>query len=415
MSNSLAIAAVTATLRRLLAAGLDAYIPNGDRVTVKTLDKARDDKTDNQVNVYLYNTVSNPGFTNMDMPGKVKSGETAIPPLALNLFYLITAYGENDDERISHCLLGKAMSVLHDHPVLGREEIKDALADNDLHQQVERVRITPQPLTLDEVSKLWTAFQTQYRISAAYQVSVVLIDSTQPAKTPLPVLTRGKDDAGISAEPDLIPPFPTIESVAPPKSQLSVRPGEDVTVRGHHLEGDEVSIRLVNPRLKDPANPSSEDFRIIGPVPDATAARIKFAFPDQSEQWPAGFYRISALIKRASDQDRTSNEKGLSVAPSMQSITPNPANRDPDGHVTLTVTCKPHLLPDQAASLLLGDREIRASAHPAKTNTVTFVVKDAPIGEHFVRLRVDGVDSILIDREATPPRFDDTQKVTISP
>ena len=48
------------------------------------------------------------------------------------------------------------------------------------HEQIERVRITPQPLSVDELSKLWTAFQTHFRISAAYQVSVVLIESTRP-------------------------------------------------------------------------------------------------------------------------------------------------------------------------------------------------------------------------------------------
>jgi hypothetical protein len=47
-----------------------------------------------------------------------------------------------------------------------------------LHEQVERVRITLQPLTLEEVAKLWNVFQTPYRISVAYEVSVVLIEST---------------------------------------------------------------------------------------------------------------------------------------------------------------------------------------------------------------------------------------------
>ena len=44
------------------------------------------------------------------------------------------------------------------------------LRDSDLQDQVERVRITAQPLSLEEMSKLWMTFQTQYRISAAYEV-----------------------------------------------------------------------------------------------------------------------------------------------------------------------------------------------------------------------------------------------------
>ncbi len=65
------------------------------------------------------------------------------------------------------------MSAFHDHQVLGDEEIRSALPGNDLHEQIERVRITPQPLTLEELSKLWMIFQSQYRISAAYRLDVV--------------------------------------------------------------------------------------------------------------------------------------------------------------------------------------------------------------------------------------------------
>jgi hypothetical protein len=35
-------------------------------------------------------------------------------------------------------------------------------------------------------------------------------------------------------------------------------------------------------------------------------------------------------------------------------------------------------------------------------------------GLYFVRLRVDGVDSILVNRALTPPEFDTTQEVTVT-
>jgi hypothetical protein len=41
------------------------------------------------------------------------------------------------------------------------------------------VRVTLQPLSLEEMSRLWSTFQTQYRLSVAYEVSVVLIDSAR--------------------------------------------------------------------------------------------------------------------------------------------------------------------------------------------------------------------------------------------
>ena len=89
------------------------------------------------------------------------------------------------------------MLLLHDHPVLGSAEIKAALADNDLWQQVERIRIVPQPLTIDEMSKLWTTFQTQYRISVAYEVGVILVDSGRAASTPTADLYTTRMEKGV--------------------------------------------------------------------------------------------------------------------------------------------------------------------------------------------------------------------------
>ena len=128
------------------------------------------------------------------MPRQVRPGETGAPPLALNLHYLVTAYGrgESDNDAVSHRVLGGAMSVMHDHPLLSRSELSAALAGNDLGEQFERLKITQLPMPLDEMSKLWMVFQTQYRISAAYQVTVVLIDSRAPVKAPLPVLPAGR-------------------------------------------------------------------------------------------------------------------------------------------------------------------------------------------------------------------------------
>jgi hypothetical protein len=36
------------------------------------------------------------------------------------------------------------------------------------------------------------------------------------------------------------------------------------------------------------------------------------------------------------------------------------------------------------------------------------------VGEHWVRIRVDGADTLLVRRDVTPPEFDPTQKVTIA-
>lgn len=406
MSNSLAIAAVTATLRNLLTQGVTADVP-GATITTQPLDRARGSNGNgNQINLFLYQTVSNAAWSNMDMPRQVKPGETGHPPLALNLYYLLTAYGQNDDDAFGHRLLGRAMNILHDHPVLGAPEIQAALANNDLHEQVERVRITPQPLSLDELSKLWAAFQTQYRISVAYQVAVVLIESTRPAKAPLPVLTRGPGDEGVAAQADLIPPFPTLEAIESQTNQPSARLGDTLTLSGHHLDGDNVAVQFTMPRLVTPL--------VVPSLPNGTASQIAVQLSNQPANWPAGVYTLVAIISRAGEPDRTTNELPLSLAPSITAIAPNPAARDGNGDVTLTITCSPQVRPEQRAALLLGDREVLAQPHPTQTDNLTFEISAAPVGEHFVRLRVDGVDSLLVDHSVTPPVFDPNQRVTIT-
>jgi Pvc16 N-terminal domain len=402
MSNSLAIAAVTATLTHLLNDGIVLDSP-GTTVTAKPPEKARNTRN-NQLNLFLYQTMPNAAWRNMDMVPQVKPGETGQPPLALNLFYLITAYGEDEDDIKSHRLLGKAMSILHDHPLLDATEIRDALSDNDLYQQVERVRITPQPMSLEEMSKLWMMFQTQYRISAAYQVAVVLIESTLTVKTPLPVLTRGADDSGVSSQADLIPPFPTLEGIVLLNQQPSARLGEELTIKGHHLNGDDVVIKLTNPRL-----PTAIELTAL---PGRTANQIKVQLPNNPTQLPAGFYGVVTVIKQTNQPDRTTNELLFSLAPSLN-FSPNPATRNASGNVTLTVNSSPLVRLDQRVSLLVGDREISPQVRTNQSDPLIFEVNNIAVGEYFLRLRVDGVDSLLINRGVKPPVFDTTQRVII--
>jgi hypothetical protein len=72
----------------------------------------------------------------------------------------------------------------------------------------------------------------------------------------------------------------------------------------------------------------------------------------------------------------------------------------------------------QRASILLGDREVlrpeQTDADPATTNTLVFFIEKAPVGKRFIRLRIDGIDSQLVDRTVTPPEFNSAMEVTIS-
>jgi len=410
MSSPLAIAAVTATLRNLLTQGITADSDLADAtVTMQPLDRARAaGNTANQVNIFLYHVLPNGAWRNLDFPGRVKPGETGQPPLGLNLYYLITAFGRDNDtvRPFGHQLMGRAMSILNDHPLLGADEIKAALPNSDLWTQVERVRFTLQPFSLDEVAKLWTGFQTQYRLSVAYEAAVVLIESTRAVATPLPVLMRGPGDSGVSVQANLLPPFPTLEQMTIPNQQPTALLGDILTFTGHDLNGDQVTFNFSNPRLAAPI--------AVPALASGTATQVTVQIPSDPVNWPAGVYTVAAVVSAKGQPDRTSNEMPLALSPQITSNLPMRPKRTKSGSVNLNITCSPEVRPEQRVALLLGDQEVPAADHPAQTKQLSFVVLAAVPGAYWIRLRVDGVDSQLVNRTVTPPAFDPKQKVVIS-
>jgi hypothetical protein len=104
-------------------------------------------------------------------------------------------------KRDSEILLGAAMQLLHQTPVLTSETIrtaldnfspkkskvqsqpvKVALSASQLADQLQQIKITPQFLSFEDMSKLWSALQARYRPSVCYQVSAVVIGQQEIVK-----------------------------------------------------------------------------------------------------------------------------------------------------------------------------------------------------------------------------------------
>ncbi len=198
MSTAQAIAAVTATLRDVLSNGLvEQKIAAGlGNVTVSALPPDRVDSQGggevNRLNLFLYRVEPNTATRNVGPPGRGAAGRrVANPPLALDLHYLLIAYGS--EELHGEMLLGHGMKLLHETPVLTRDALRRSLAPSaavasepsmsgrkllfnaELAEQMEPVRIMPAPLNVDELTQLWAALQCRFRTAAAYVASVVLI------------------------------------------------------------------------------------------------------------------------------------------------------------------------------------------------------------------------------------------------
>ena len=354
MSTALAIAGVTEVLRDLLNNGIvDNNVAGlvGQTVTVTTLPPDRVPAADGteatQLNLFLRQVTPNLGWRNEGLPSRDGSGRARLsnPPLALDLHYLISAYGAADLH--AEILLGYAMQLLHENPVLTRQAIHvalqrppddaaalppalRALADSGLEDQVEQLRITPEFLNSEELSKFWTAAQARYRSSAGYQVSVVLIQATAPTPSPLPVLSRQ-----IRARPELLPPMPTIDSVVTDAKQPVVLLDATITLNGHHLDGTGREVILVNDRFK-----IEEPF--LNPAGDA--ASMQFSIPAaRAADFPVGVYQVSARVQPPGDiAPRESNRLAMTIAPQITGLPMN-VPRDAAGTASFTLHFVPEL------------------------------------------------------------------------
>ena len=205
MSNALAIAAVTAVLKDLLENGLvsDSITTSVGDVIVSALPPDRISVETDEcalINLFLYQVTQNRNadWISQEMrlrnPRQMGEPRSTNPPLALDLHYLLTAYGAKDFQ--TEILLGYVMQLLHEIPVLTPDIIHTALKGastvnsssilsqalatvsvSDLADGLGQIKIYPEFFSMEETSKLWSALQTHYRPSAAYRASMVLIDS----------------------------------------------------------------------------------------------------------------------------------------------------------------------------------------------------------------------------------------------
>jgi hypothetical protein len=141
------------------------------------------------------------------------------------------------------------------------------------------------------------------------------------------------------------------------------------------------------------------------------------AAPPGPAAWAAGPYAASLVYRTAADpQGRSSNELPMALAPRLDQIQKGAATPDGAGgfDVTLTVACTPPVLKGQTVLLLLGGLAVPPRKDAGTGASLPFDAAGAPAGSYFLRLRVDGVDSLVVsDYDAPQPAFDASQGVTI--
>lgn len=441
MSGPLAIAAVTASLKDLLNDGLlnhDLSAIGSYSVTASPPDRiATGAEEPNRLNLFLYQVSPNLGWRNAGLPARDGTGaRVSNPPLALDLHYMLTAYGSQDLN--AEILLGYAMQMFHETPLLSRDQLRivlgapspvdgnivpgifGTLSAIDLADQVEQIKISPVFLSADDLSKMWTAMQARYRPSMAYVVSVVLIQATGPTQVPLPVLRRGADDRGPATTASLSPVLFSARSAV---SDLlpALRLGDDLLIQGAHLDGS----GMLSAVLKNAKSGRSVVLPVpAGGSPDSLTVHLPSAAerPEAINEWAVGVIDLTLRIVQPGLSPFSTNSVRFALAPTVF-VSP-PAN--PDGYAvgeTVTMACHPRLQARQEpetrivfGSLTVPPTAIDTPAGDAlQPTTITFAVPPVEPGDYRVRLRVDGIDSLPVTIGGSPPRleFDPTQKVTV--
>jgi len=447
VSSPLAIGAVSAVLRNLLDNGMiEAGAAIGGTVNVTavapdTIDLENVEEPP-RLNLFLHQVTPNSAWRNARLPSRsATSGEQLTnAPLALDLHYLLTAYGRADFQ--AEILLGYAMHLLHERPVLDRAAIRralnpspldvsmlppafQALTASDLADQVELIKVTPAVMGAEELSKLWAAIQTHYRPTAAYHVSVVLIEGTKSGRSPLPVLSRGPVDAttnrdrGVVVNPDLLPPLPTLFDVTPPAKQTAARLGETLTIDGVRLSGSGHRVRLTHRLVTTP-------IELVPSAPNATGTQFTVTLPNDvaaQDAYAAGQWALTLRFTPTGEPNpRETNAAGLLLAPALAIAADAPLglpaiNITRGGvppRVTVTVHARPRVRLSQHATLMLDTVEANAKPRAAAADPLVFEFPDTiDPGPHWIRLRVDGTDSLLLDRSGPAPAFDPSQRVTV--
>jgi hypothetical protein len=395
MSDYLAVGGVTAVLRSLLTTALTNGGPSSilgasPGVTALSPDLISVGQNEQpQLNLFMYYVSLNASLRNIDLPSMDGQGRVlSNPPLALDLHYLLSAYGSTQlDPEI---LLAWAMKVFHDTPVVPSQTIQTALsnllqgqpsaearlvAGSTLADQVEHLRITPETLTTEEIYRLWAAFQTAYRPSTAMKVSVVVVQDTNAYSSALPVQSAAINVQTMQG--------PVISGLSPAMAPV----GQVLTIMGANFLGSSVADTLVS---FDGA---------AGIAPDSVlGSAVRVTLPGTLEAGTRTV-RVQRLVTFPSSP---TPHPGFSSQPAPFQLLPNVQETSPvaaTAGTPLTITVSPAVGRTQQATLYLGDLAIpidsRPVGSPDPSTTLTFPIPSDLDGAYPLRVEVDGAQSPL--------------------
>ena len=421
MSDFRAIGGVSATLQALLLDRME--YPDGLSAVPVTVGPppfsskdADPRKEDPRVNLFLYRVTENGALKNQEIPGRGNGSGYGHPPLSLNLHYLVTAYGNVPvpagggaslfDDTSAHVLLGSAMRVFHDVAIVTDELISVRppsgllVLHESLRDGSERVRLGLEPISLEDVTKVWTALALRYRLSAAYTVNVVQIESRRARTFPKPV--------GRPASPTL-PPLPSdppsggpwiyvFPIQTPTISEVRVRPpgeeerpfpyariGDTLVLRGTSLSGARTFLAFGDVRV--PAT-SARPQQVEAVIPDATVLGTGAIPPEQQLQPGVRTVKVVTSDPLMPQSAATSNEAAFMLVPTVDKNNLGYAVGPPR---RLTINGNRLIGPGPGGEAIIGRSAVARSAYISEAPTTLVVPIPTTLPARGVQVVVGGV------------------------
>lgn len=393
MSTFEAIGGTSVTLRSLLADRVDSPpgLTNPLHPVPVSIGTPPEEELDSaRLNLFLYRVTRNGELANQEIPGHGANGAAyGHPPLSLNLHYLVTAYGGSTqsttpplaDESIAHYLLGSAMRVLNDFAI-----VTDALEDSNgaqilhasLQNEYERVKLTLEPLTLEDVAKVWTALNRPYRLSAAYEVSVVQIESSRRPRHPQLVGAPSAAGARVATTAAGRPVIAEVHAATRPGPYARV--GDALVISGSSLMGNPTLVWI-------------DGIGFPGAVTSARADRATVVVPDDPRLQPGiRSLRIGhgALLgdPPAPHVGPKSNTAAFVLVPGVDELA---VLAGP----TLRLRGNRLIAPNAECMTLIGEHTVDETDYTSSSSTeVQMPLPAGATTDDLVRVRVNGAESL---------------------
>jgi hypothetical protein len=137
------------------------------------------------LSVWLYQVIRDDQRSN-DPPRRIAADRMRPSPLPLRLHYLVTPVTNKKlgDPATEQLILGKVLQAFHSHAVLRGADLQAEFVGTEVE-----LKVRLEPMTLEEVTRVWEALEGSYQLSVSYEVSVVDIASDVEPESVVPVET----------------------------------------------------------------------------------------------------------------------------------------------------------------------------------------------------------------------------------